>query len=291
MDKPYVAYGSNLNAADLESAFVALGYEPSLAAQFVPRHRVWLVDRALRFSAFSKGRNGGVLDVVPAPGCVTPCVLFDVRDARAWEALTRKEGPKYALEDVVVLTESGEPLEAITFAVREPDRMPFVPPSPEYAQVVADGTTAHGLPGTFLERARANGNTHALPLFAYGTLMKGEVRHRTVEGVVTALETGWVKGRLWDCGAFPGMAWDRNGQDVVGELFTLQEGAAVWDALDEEEVFKGHFRADSLFRRIVVPVRTTTQPAVWAWSYVLHHPRPEMPLLEDGDWRAYQRRK
>jgi len=292
VDKPYVAYGSNLNAKDLRAVFEANGVDGALASHFVARRRVWLADRALRFSAFSKGRNGGVLDVVPAPGCTAPGVLFDVTSAAAWDALKHKEGNKYALEDVIALDAQGQPVDAVTYAVRDTDRMVFVPPAAEYAEVVAAGTRDHGLPPQFLEAALKDGKLHPLPLFVYGPLLRGEVRHHTVEHVVTALETAWGSGRLWDCGAFPGLEFNLDlGKDVVGELLTLPADAELWDTLDVDEVFKGHLRVDSLFRRVVVPVRTTTQAGVWAWTYVLNHVREDMPLLEDGDWRAWQRRR
>lgn len=150
-------------------------------------------------------------------------------------------------------------------------------------------------------------------LFVYGTLKCGFDNHgRFCEGVL-AVEKATVCGRLYDLPfGFPALivseetihaagtanpaldtATQRrlngaalpapfdDGPSAYGELLTFDDPEDRLPKLDHLEGFdpEGH----SLYRRVLVPVRTTTQ-TVFAWAYVIE--KPSGNYLPGGHWPA-----
>ncbi|RMG16605.1 MAG: gamma-glutamylcyclotransferase [Deltaproteobacteria bacterium] len=134
-------------------------------------------------------------------------------------------------------------------------------------------------------------------LFVYGTLMSGN-RARTA---FSALFRGpgqraWLLGRLYHLPeGYPTLVLDTGGTRVAGELLHLNE---VDGALSRLDAYEGHDPEDrlaSLYVRVVTTVNHEDGESK-AWVYVcpphlLTEVETRGALVEDGDWRAYLRRR
>jgi len=119
MSNFYFAYGSNLNLKDLRE------YEErnftNAKKSFVDSIHIsdgifFLPDYQLQFPVYSKGREGGVVDVTPNVGHVVAGKLFQVDD---WNLLDMKEGSPnfYKRISITVIGENGKTFDAITCVV------------------------------------------------------------------------------------------------------------------------------------------------------------------------------
>jgi gamma-glutamylaminecyclotransferase len=71
-------------------------------------------------------------------------------------------------------------------------------------------------------------------LFVYGTLMRGENRHRHLERETFVADVQSAPGyRLYDAGDYPALVEDPDGTSVVGELWLVSDATLL--ALDEVE--------------------------------------------------------
>ena len=85
----YFAYGSNLDAEDLERWC----HEHDQSPEFLePVISGYLLDHYLDFSHFSRRRAAGALNVRPHRGAVVPGVMFRVNGENGWRSLDAKEG-------------------------------------------------------------------------------------------------------------------------------------------------------------------------------------------------------
>jgi len=281
---PYFAYGSNLNADDLEAWSLRqnlpypLGDIVGLA---------WLPDHRLVFDAYSRGRQGGVANVVPCAGYAVPGAVFKVRKG-GWKALDRKEGAPgfYHRQNVHVLVEkrfgATEPLSCATYLIAPSGK--FVPPSELYLHVVAQGYAARGLPPEQLECA-ARDQGKAMPLFVYGTLRRGGPLHARMEGFEFAGEAS-APGRLLRCGWFPGLIAAKKGERVQGELYRVQPGAVPGEVLakvDSVEGFKGFGDNDNLFERRIITATDGAGRKTPCWAYHWMGQK-DLPVVAGGSW-------
>ena len=279
----YFGYGSNLNAADWSRWCSSKGYkETSFDASFQKAANAWLADYRPGFTVRSASREGGVLDVVSAPGCVTPGVLFQVNED-AIAKLDRKEGaPRfYRRLDIVVQTASGF-REAFTYQVVSPQG-DYIPPSDEYARIVCDGLKANGLDDEHIRLASTWKEVTANPkVFVYGTLRSGE---RLAENLADCpRKTGRVRGRLYNLGWFPGLYLDRDAGPVVGEVVTVTP--EIIARLDEIEGFHGYGK-QSLYYRVWLPKEAWGEDG-GTWTYVYAKSERNVVVekrIASGDWR------
>jgi gamma-glutamylcyclotransferase (GGCT)/AIG2-like uncharacterized protein YtfP len=75
-------------------------------------------------------------------------------------------------------------------------------------------------------------------IFVYGTLRRDAPMHALLGESVRPLGPARFRGRLWDCGGFPGVTDSRRAGDVVhGELYELpdEERETVFERLDRYE--------------------------------------------------------
>tara|TARA_R100000789_G_scaffold98060_1_gene101427 strand:- start:4027 stop:4404 length:378 start_codon:yes stop_codon:yes gene_type:complete len=71
-------------------------------------------------------------------------------------------------------------------------------------------------------------------LFVYGTLKRGYCRDHYLQNAKFLGEAKTEASyRLYDCGEYPGLVHDPNGQSIEGELYEISE--ATWPILDEVE--------------------------------------------------------
>jgi gamma-glutamylcyclotransferase (GGCT)/AIG2-like uncharacterized protein YtfP len=283
----YFAYGSNLDLLALTNWCLQAGFAEPAVDVLGP---AWLPDRRLAFTRWSAGWQGGVADVVPAPGCVAPGLLLRVRDAETWQALDAKEGVPFAYERLrwTALGDRGQSWPIWTYVVSQP--RPFVEPAPAYVDLLQAGRASWGLPCQDLQAAVTGQDAALRPsLFVYGTLRRGQ-RNAGLLGEVRSVP-GAVPGQLWHVSSdppypYPAMTLDVDGpSDVVyGEV--VQAPAHRWQELDDLEGFSGFaHESGHLYRRVLWPLapQAKEDPPGLCFVYAMDRPPPG-PRIKTGDW-------
>jgi gamma-glutamylcyclotransferase (GGCT)/AIG2-like uncharacterized protein YtfP len=121
-------------------------------------------------------------------------------------------------------------------------------------------------------------------LFVYGTLMQEECRHTllTPAGILS-ITAASAPGVLFHLGEYPGMAsCDDACRRVVGELIEFRDLDRILDRLDSEE--------GSEYERRLIRATMADGSTQLAWSYILAQSPGASPVIESGDWRAYNRK-
>lgn len=279
----YFAYGSNLDSEDWGLWCANKGYDPASIEALGP---AWLPDHELVFHYRSRLRKGGALDVRPRLGAAVPGALFRVHD---WAVLDAKEGVSggsYRRVSVTALTRDGRAHTAATYGVCDERRGPFVPPAPEYHEIVTRGLWrfGHSHDG-FLDAARGVRASPALrAIFTYGTLMNGERNHDLLAPrVLHARGTARVaNASLVRIDWYPGLVLSDRGS-VHGELYDVDDVAATLEELDSYEDFMGYASEGSLYRRSLIHAMTPSGP-VLAWTYIFLGDAADFPLIPSGRW-------
>jgi gamma-glutamylcyclotransferase (GGCT)/AIG2-like uncharacterized protein YtfP len=108
-------------------------------------------------------------------------------------------------------------------------------------------------------------------LFSYGTLQPG---HAPAEIAPTVRQfrrvgTGFVRGRLYDLGEYPGAVLSRTGLPVRGQVFELPDDPKILRRLDEYEGFNPSQPKGSLFvrRRCLVTLKDGKRLSCWVYTY------------------------
>ncbi len=124
----YFAYGSCMSLKDLARTVDAKLLGPAT-----------LNDYRLAFTKYSKGRQGGVADVIPAAGDYVEGVLFEVDD---FQELDKREGaPKFYQRTLVeVVPVNSNPVSVTTYTVVKKSTKD-IKPSKEYLRIILDGAT------------------------------------------------------------------------------------------------------------------------------------------------------
>ncbi len=263
----YFAYGSNLNPSRSKAGL------RHVAVASLPDHR-------LAFTRRSVNWKGGVLDVLHALGSAVRGVLYDVDNL---DVLDTQEGVRsgaYRRVRVVVLLDDGSREFAFIYVVVSPE--PFVPPSPEYLDLVRGAYRCLGFDPRPLDLAAAGAVSQTRPLFVYGTLLRGECRDALVRGAV--VRPARARGRLLDLGSYPGLM--RGDGWVQGELVELGDVDRTFARLDEVEGFRGWGVRGSLFERGFVEVDVPMCEPVPAWAWLWAGPEGVGRLIPCGSWRA-----
>ena len=110
-------------------------------------------------------------------------------------------------------------------------------------------------------------------LFAYGTLMRGYVRHRVLAGA-PLVTTGHVRGRLLALRGYPGLV--AGGGRVSGEVYRLDDPQLL-PVLDREEGY------NFVRRRAIVTLAGGRRARAWLYRY--RGPRERAAEIPDGDYR------
>ncbi len=283
---PYFAYGSNLNALDLENWCQRQRLPYPLGARL---GRAWLPDYQLVFDTYSATRRGGVANVVPRKGYAVPGVVFKIRK-NGWRVLTIKEGAPtfYSKCDVVALVENAHgvtaPMACTTYRLTPAES--FIAPSQAYLDAIAGAYEAYGFAMEQL-RLASRDQDKPLPLFVYGTLQRGKRLHGYMHGF-EFVGNATVCGRLLDCGSFPGLIRGEDCERVHGELYQIKPGVEpedVFRCLDSIEGFGGFNRKNLYERRIIAAEYTDgKKTSSWCWSY---HWMGNMgcPVITNGVWK------
>ena len=131
-----------------------------------------------------------------------------------------------------------------------------------------------------------------LRLFSYGTLITGALSSR-IDALIAdhciAQWEGWVRGRLFDLGSYPGaVPAARRGERVHGRVLELQRPGQVLPLIDQYEGYDPRAPHKSLYLREVVRVSPANGgPPVEACIYWLNQRPPGRQRIDSGDYRQY----
>jgi gamma-glutamylcyclotransferase (GGCT)/AIG2-like uncharacterized protein YtfP len=108
-------------------------------------------------------------------------------------------------------------------------------------------------------------------LFSYGTLQP-RLAPPEIKPTVRRLRRvgrGFIRGRLFDFGEYPGAVLSRTGPQIVGQIFELPDDPEVLHRLDEYEGFDEANPRRSLFvrKRCVVQLEDGKKIACWVYLY------------------------
>ncbi len=289
MSLPYFAYGSNLDSRDWK---VWCGENAVDCGPLRPIMRAFALDHRLVFGKHSTGRGGGVADIRPAPGHVVEGMLFRLTPAQR-AALDRKEGVAARHYEPVAITvqdEGGEVLHAMTYSVTVVQKRVHVEPHPSYLGILSRGLAERGLcpvtPWAVAEQ-KGRGAAPVDGVFVYGALLSGESR-AAVLPVGAVRRPAAIRGRILDCGGFPGLVAGPNGL-VRGEFVALDDLERVIPMLDVVEGYDPPMQtSENRFKRRLVALSGDGGAVKLAWSYRLARPMAVQPVVQSGDWMFHR---
>ncbi|MFW2388528.1 MAG: gamma-glutamylcyclotransferase [Polyangiales bacterium] len=281
----YFAYGSNLDSENWALWCASKGFDPESIESLGP---AWLPDHELVFHYQSRLRKGGALDLHPRHGTAIPGALFRVHD---WEGLDAKEGVSggfYRRISVTALTDDGRAHSATTYCVCDERIGSFVPPGPEYREIVKRGLSRFGHTHDALLSAAAGESAQPSPahVFTYGTLMRGERNHDLLSSrVIHAHGPARVdRATLLHIDWYPGLVLCDEGS-VHGELYEVGDVPDTLRELDSYEDFLGYDGGGSLYRRSLISA-ATSEGSVLAWTYIYLGDSDAFPAIPSGRWTA-----
>lgn len=121
-----------------------------------------------------------------------------------------------------------------------------------------------------------------IQVFVYGTLLVGEENHRVAAPYISMVESGCVRGTLYDYGPYPSLVLAGE-QLVYGEwLHITEEGLEQLDLLED---YNGPGQTND-YERVWVrdAIRTKKEGWVYVWSDERGCPR-----IPGGSWRTHRK--
>jgi predicted acetylornithine/succinylornithine family transaminase len=100
---------------------------------------------------------------------------------------------------------------------------------------------------------------------------------------------GFVPGRLYDLGKYPGAVLDSDSQmRIIGEVLQLPDEGATLAALDAYEGFNPDDFSASLFVRRKCDVTLADDSRIECWIYVYNRPVAPSTIIQSGDYLKMQ---
>jgi gamma-glutamylcyclotransferase (GGCT)/AIG2-like uncharacterized protein YtfP len=132
-------------------------------------------------------------------------------------------------------------------------------------------------------------------LFIYGTLRKeiapSEFIHNLLDRYADFVDDGYVQGKLYDIGSYPGLIPSDNSEDkVAGEVFKLADSEEVLNTFDEYEGCSPRFPEPWEYVRKKVKVILKKGGIVNAWVYQYNLDISDKTLITSGDYLEFQNR-
>jgi len=124
-------------------------------------------------------------------------------------------------------------------------------------------------------------------LFLYGTLRPdmADSEIAAIVGRLRSIGRGYVHGKLYDLGDYPGAIVDPSSSSLVrGLLVQLPPEKEVLEVLDRYEEFDPANPGQSLFIRTKTKVRLTDGRNVQGWIYVYNRNPGEAPVIRGGHY-------
>ncbi|MCR9287363.1 MAG: gamma-glutamylcyclotransferase [Bacteroidetes bacterium] len=126
-------------------------------------------------------------------------------------------------------------------------------------------------------------------LFVYGTLManiKTGIANKLHEHS-RFLGDGWIKGKLYDLGHYPGLIPDLNSESTVfGHVFELFHPLKTIKILDEYENVGQRFGIENEYRRERINI-TLENRIVECWAYIYNLSPNNLPVITSGNYLEY----
>ena len=124
-------------------------------------------------------------------------------------------------------------------------------------------------------------------LFVYGSLLDGdnEFGHYLMRNA-DFVGPAHFKGRLYDCGEYPGALADNNGYDIKGSAYRLREATTALTVFDDYEGFGVDQEQPNLFIRKLITVTCKDQP-VECWIYLYNLSVEGFTEIPSGDYIDY----
>ncbi|HTK39042.1 MAG TPA: gamma-glutamylcyclotransferase family protein [Pyrinomonadaceae bacterium] len=121
-------------------------------------------------------------------------------------------------------------------------------------------------------------------LFTYGTLTE-ELAPQEIYRSVKKLKyigNGFVYGRLYDLGKYPGAIFDRfHESKIFGKIYELPD-SQILKEFDNYEEYDPNKPTKSLFVRKQVLINRSNQKKIKAWVYEYNRDVGKSPLIENG---------
>lgn len=294
MDDLYCGYGSNTDPAHLDEWCRSQGHGAGL---FQPVGLAELPDVELAFNYFSRGRQGGALNLRERRGSLVSGLLLKVLPG-GWAALDRKEGVgsrAYRRVRRHAIGAYGEAIPVSTYVATPADEAVHHAPADGYVETVLKGYATCGIDPDPLNAAAAGrpAGSDLSALFFYGTLLRGEARAHVVgDAGPSCIILGEVRGTLLDLGPYPGLVPARPGGPdswwVDGEFVRIPDIGTVLEKLDAIEDARPFGTPDGLYRRTVVDVGVGDGRVRRAWTYAAGG---AAPVIRSGSWREHRGRR
>ncbi len=276
-------YGHLLNIGDV----IAHGGIPS---DLEPVGPALLPDQELCVIGRPPRGIGGVLTIRRAVASAVEGFLFRAseRGLACLDRLERLDSGDCRRRALPAVTPDGLWCSAWVYEITKAD-----PSSLRHARALESarlGARVVGLQTDALERAVSGAPFPSAidTLFVYGTLMRGESRHHLMRPERSSrVQDVSRPAELRDGGDYPFLVVRRDAKrSVRGELWHFPPGQIPLAELDRYEDFRGYDApGGSLFHRTVVRAVSSSGAHVAAWAYTSPAERPDLPLIESGDWR------
>lgn len=124
-------------------------------------------------------------------------------------------------------------------------------------------------------------------LFIYGSLLSSENEYgRYLKHNAHIIAPAVLKGRLYNCGNYPGAISDFTGYNIKGYICRLNNVNEVLPILDDYEGFGDDQEQPNLFLRKSLTVVSKNEP-INCWVYVYNLPVSGLEKITSGDYSAY----
>lgn len=130
-------------------------------------------------------------------------------------------------------------------------------------------------------------------VFFYGTLMAAFNRpgRQQVESKLVFAGHGRIRAALFDLGIYPAAVPSEDESTVAGEVYELQDAAAVLPTLDEIEGYRPAEPERSLYRRAITDVMLDSGEATQAWAYFYNAPLGRAERIPSGDYLEHLQKR
>ncbi len=126
-------------------------------------------------------------------------------------------------------------------------------------------------------------------LFVYGSLMGGiqSPIATYLKSKSTFLGEGYVFGKLYDIGKYPGLIYDVTlDSKVIGHIFQMNNPIEMLLNLDYYECVGEGFAEPNEYRRDEIPVFLDGKKLT-CWTYIYNVPTTNLKQIESGNYLAY----
>ena len=124
-------------------------------------------------------------------------------------------------------------------------------------------------------------------LFVYGSLLDGNNEFgRYLMHKATQVGQAFFKGRLYDCGEYPGAVADSNIYNIKGRVYLLKDAIADLKILDDYEGFGIDQEQPNLFIRELITITCNNHP-LSCWVYFYNLSVDGLKEITSGDYADY----